>query len=112
MFSGEIGVDISLFWKYHSRIHLTGNIFENWILIIENHWDSWLDDSSFFECYLFECIAKELHMVIGYTRDDRENRCDDIGRIESSPQPHFDDDIFASLLSKVEKRKEYTLLEV
>lgn len=49
-------------------------------------------------------------MIIRYTRDDRENWCDDIGRIESSSHPYFYHRVFTATLSEVEKSKQSTSL--
>lgn len=51
-------------------------------------------------------------MIIGNTCDDRENRHDDIGCIESPSHANLDHRIFASDISKVEESEENTFLIV
>jgi hypothetical protein len=49
-------------------------------------------------------------MIIGDTRDDGEDRGDDIGRIEPSTHPYLEDDILAGLITEIEESEQNTFL--
>jgi hypothetical protein len=112
MSTEEIGLYISFCREDHWSIPLHRYIFECQIVSIEDHRDSWLDDTSFLRGDRLQSIPEVLHMIVGDTRDDREDRSDDIGRIESSSHPYLEDDILAFLITEVEKSEQYTFLIV
>jgi hypothetical protein len=52
MFTEEIGLYIPILRKDDWRIPLKCDIFKSWVIPVENHWNSWLDDTSLLICYL------------------------------------------------------------
>jgi hypothetical protein len=64
MFTEEIGLYTSILRKDDWRIPLKCDIFKSWVIPVENHWDSWLDDTSLLIGNLLQSISKVLHMVV------------------------------------------------
>ena len=60
-----------------------------------------LDDTGLLESNLFERGTQELRMVHPDVGDDRQDRGDDIGAVESATQPHFDDGDVHILVCKI-----------
>jgi hypothetical protein len=64
MFAEEIGLYIPILRKDDWRIPLKCDIFKSWVIPVENHWDSWLDDASLLIGNLLQSISEVLHMVV------------------------------------------------
>ena len=112
MLSDEICSDFSFFWENNRRVIFLCYTHEGIIFFIENNGNIWFYDASLFSGNLYKSIPKELHVIIRNARNNRENRGDNIGRIESPTHSHLDYRILTSAITKIEKCKHNTLLVI
>ena len=54
-------------------------------------WHALFHDAGFLGCNLWQRVTKELGMIERDIRDDAEHGLDDVGRVETTAQSHFDD---------------------
>lgn len=73
---------------------------------------SWLDNTSFFSSNCLKCISEQVHMIPTNGSDASKRWIiENIGRIESPTQPHFDHTIFATCITKITKCSDSLRLE-
>ena len=89
-------------WIFLTRRHIS----------VENEWDIRLQDTCLFSCDRLECIAEHIHMVVGDTRDRRDEWSDDIGGIETTTHSHFYHRVTTLLVTEKEKGYEGTSFEI
>ena len=57
----------------------------------DDTWHTLFHNAGFLGCNLWQRVTKELGMVKRDIRDDAEHGLDDVGRVETTAQSHFDD---------------------